>query len=148
MRATKEIVYPVWQDILDRDDEIERLKAELTTRSGTGSQTVSEWQDAIHSYAREKGWWDSPRSFGEICALLHSEVSEAFEEYRKGRKIDETYSSADQPEKPEGIPSELADVVIRILDFCGGSGIDLQSIMERKHRFNLTRPYRHGGKVV
>lgn len=110
--------------------------------------TLADWQYAIHKYARDKGWWDSPRGFGDICALIHSEVSEAFEEYRKGRKVDETYTNPDRPEKPEGIPSELADVVIRILDFCGGSGIDLQSIMERKHAYNLTRSYRHGGKVV
>jgi hypothetical protein len=38
--------------------------------------------------------------------------------------------------------------VIRILDFAQWAKIDLQDVMARKHAFNLTRPYRHGGKKV
>lgn len=108
--------------------------------------TIRDWQQAIHEYAKEKGWWDKPRSFGDICALLHTEISEAFEEYRNGHEVTETYFKPDAPNKPEGVPTELADEVIRILDFCGWAGIDLQDIIERKHAYNLTRAYRHGGK--
>ena len=45
--------------------------------------------------------------------------------------------------KPCGIPSELADVVIRIFDFCGGMNIDLEKIILEKMAYNETRPYKH-----
>lgn len=50
--------------------------------------------------------------------------------------------------KPEGVPTELADVVIRVFDLAGWLGIDLASAIREKMRFNKTRPYRHGGKAI
>ena len=49
-------------------------------------------------------------------------------------------------EKPEGIPIELADVIIRILDYCAYAGIDIDAAISEKHEYNKSRPYRHGGK--
>jgi len=111
-------------------------------------QTIQEWQDAIHTWAIGKGWWDKERSFGELCALFHSEISEAFEEYRTHHGLAEVYENPDKPGKLEGIPVELADAVIRIPDFCAHEGINLQDILERKHAYNHTRPYRHGDKAA
>lgn len=48
--------------------------------------------------------------------------------------------------KPEGIPTELADVIIRVLDYCAYAGIDIENVLEVKHEYNKSRPYRHGGK--
>lgn len=50
------------------------------------------------------------------------------------------------PVKPEGVPSELADIVIRVADICGYYGIDLDAAITQKMAYNRTRPYRHGGK--
>ena len=41
---------------------------------------------------------------------------------------------------------ELADVIIRVLDYCGYAGIDIDAAISQKHEYNRTRPYRHGGK--
>ena len=71
-----------------------------------------------------------------------------YEEWRNGHDVTENYFNESKPDKPEGVPTELADVVIRILDYCGRVGIDMQSIMAQKHAFNLQRPYRHGNKRV
>lgn len=49
--------------------------------------------------------------------------------------------------KPEGIPSELADIIIRVLDICGTHGIDIASAIADKMAYNETRSYRHGGKL-
>ena len=45
---------------------------------------LNQWRDEIHALAKEKGWWEVERTFGEIIALCHSELSEALEEYRAG----------------------------------------------------------------
>jgi hypothetical protein len=50
--------------------------------------------------------------------------------------------------KPEGVPSELADVIIRIFDDARSWNIDIAAAMKRKMLFNATRPLRHGGKSV
>lgn len=48
--------------------------------------------------------------------------------------------------KPEGIPSELADIIIRVLDTCGWLQIDIAAAIADKMAYNSQRPHRHGGK--
>lgn len=104
--------------------------------------TLSAWQRAAHRLAVEKGWWDRERELPEVIALAHSELSEALEAYRDGAPA----WVPGGPGKPEGVGPELADVVIRVLDYCEHAGIDLQRCMEAKHAYNANRPHRHGGK--
>lgn len=105
--------------------------------------SLNELAKQINENAVAHGWWEEARTFPEIVALIHSELSEALEEYRSNHGVTEVYQEA---EKPEGVPIELADAIIRILDYCGYAGIDIVAALERKHEYNKTRPYRHGGK--
>ena len=107
--------------------------------------TITYMVDMAHKNACEKGWHDKPRELPELLCLVHSEVSEALEDYRAGRDPQETYY---EEGKPCGIPSELADVVIRIADIAGHYGIDLEQAVCDKMAYNRTRSFRHGGKVV
>lgn len=102
-------------------------------------------QNEVHETAVKHGWWDKEPSFPETVALVHSELSEALEEYRDGHGTQEI--RYDEKGKPEGIPIELADAIIRILDYCGYAEIDIDEAIKIKARYNKTRPYRHGGKV-
>lgn len=101
---------------------------------------------AAHATARANGWYDgelSKRSPAELIALMHSELSEALEEFRDGHAPNDVrYVNG----KPEGPGVELADVVLRIADMAGFMGIDLAGAIAIKHQYNTTRSYRHGGK--
>lgn len=108
-------------------------------------KNINELAKEIHENAVNHGWWDEERSFPEIIALCHSELSEALEEYRDGHPNIYFSISLDR-EKPEGIAVEMADCIIRILDWCGKEGIDIENIIKIKHNYNLDRPYKHGGK--
>lgn len=128
----------------------------------------------VHENAVAHGWWEEERGLPEVLMLCVSELAEALEEYRNGRPTlyypcnaggvcceedgsahcgsrpynpnnPEAPCSA-QSKKPEGVAVELADCVIRILDYCGHAGIDLEEAIRIKHEYNKSRPYRHGGK--
>jgi len=101
-----------------------------------------------HQNALQHGWWDDDRSVGECIALMHSELSEALEEYRDGYGVTDVRFEQDKEgnAKPEGLVVELADVVIRIADFCGRHGLDLSNALGVKMEYNKLRPYKHGGK--
>ena len=87
----------------------------------------------IHKLAIEKGWWKEERPIPELLCLIHGEVSEALEVYRRnGLKAD--------------LADELADIVIRVFDMAEGLGIDIETTIYLKHSKNKKRPYRHGGK--
>jgi NTP pyrophosphatase (non-canonical NTP hydrolase) len=104
---------------------------------------LNELAKRLNATAIEHGWWEKEKPFPEVIALCHSELSEALEEYRNNRDLDEVYLVQG---KPEGIPVELADCIIRILDFCAMHGIDIDKALEQKASYNETRPYKHGGK--
>jgi NTP pyrophosphatase (non-canonical NTP hydrolase) len=106
---------------------------------------ISELVKEAHHNALMHGWHDEERSFGDIISLIHSELSEALEDYRDNVGITKVYFEG---EKPCGIPIEFADVIIRIFDACGKYEIDLEEALKLKMEYNKTRPYRHGGKVI
>lgn len=124
------------------------------------SKDIDDWQWEAHTTARAKGWWSAQEvqnqdgtvalnrelvaaTIPEKLCLIHSEVSEALEDYRVGKLVT-TQREGDG--KPEGFPSELADIVIRVMDLAGAMGINLEQEMRLKMRYNETRAHRHGGK--
>lgn len=123
-------------------------------------------RDEAHRIAVEHGFTDA--SVGEDVALFHSEASELLEDNRAGKKPDEVWYETKLVEqsdyatvatvrrhkepapgrKPCGIPSELADIIIRVLHFSGKYGIDIEKAVREKMAYNESRPLKHGGKVL
>ena len=86
-----------------------------------------------------KKWWIDietgkpiERNFGEMIALVHSELSEALEAHRKNLMDDKL------PHR-RGVEVELADAVIRIFDIAGGLGYDLGGAYVEKLKYNQSR---------
>lgn len=127
---------------------------------GYGAKSIDDWAEEVNRTAHDKGWYKHPetgeeteRNFGEVIALMHSELSEALEEWRVSTPPmywhdDDGNETTEyrQLSKPEGWAVELADCVIRIMDTCAEAGVSLEQAIRVKSEYNRTRPYRHGGK--
>jgi NTP pyrophosphatase (non-canonical NTP hydrolase) len=115
---------------------------------------IKELQRQAHINAVSKGFWedytklrdylisvDKWQEHGEYIKNIHKtallmlvvgELSEAVEGLRKGDR--------------ENLAEEMADSVIRIMDFCGGKDIDLETEVIKKMAINSQRPDKHGKK--
>lgn len=105
---------------------------------------IEEWNrkaNEVNSTAKAKGWWDKERNDGEIIALMHSELSEALEALRHGNPPDGHIPDFN------GVEAEMADTVIRIMDFGKARGLRIAEALEAKMAYNANRPYKHGGKA-
>lgn len=117
--------------------------------------TLTDFAFEVHDNAVKHGWWEEEHPFDEIVALIHSELSEALEEYRLGRP--EFYqlctSSDGSPclrngcgdwsdgvcelnsldSDPKGVAVELADAVLRIFDWFGKEHLDTAELIGEAH---------------
>ena len=119
----------------------------------------------IHENAKSKGFYDSEKNIGEMLCLIHSEVSEALEADRKKMYTnvseiklkglaDKNFGATFNDEAvfkdffstfvKNTFEDELADVVIRVLDLCAFKGINIESHIKAKMRYNSSRPHKHG----
>lgn len=103
------------------------------------TKTINALCKRAYYTSRDHGWKHD--NDGQAIALMHSELSEALEAMRKPDKKDEHLPHLD----PVGL--ELADVIIRVFDFCGARGIDLGTCIKEKMAYNDKRPMKHGGKL-
>lgn len=94
--------------------------------------------EGVHKTAVSKGWWEEDRNDAEMICLMHSELSEALEGLRYGNP------PSDHIPIFSSVEEELADCIIRIMDFGVARGHFVAGAIMAKIEFNKTREYKHG----
>jgi len=109
-------------------------------------------RDDVHENSKAHGFHDFNESDGQFITrslmLMNTETSELFEAYRNhtlGLPCDKS-SKMVQPLTNE--EEEIADLIIRALDYCGRRKIDAGRAVAIKHEYNTRREFRHGGKAA
>jgi len=121
----------------------------MTNSLENATQALNALSEMIHARNVEAGWWTDintgqdlrgkdelgrdRRNVPELLCLVHSEVSEAMEGYRKNLMDDKLTSRT-------MFEVELADVFIRIFDIAGAHNLDLGGAVLEKLNFNKIRP--------
>ncbi len=113
---------------------------------------LNEMRDICHTNALEHGFHDFTESDGQFIIramlLMNSETAELFEAYR-GNKLTEPCDKSPKMTEPlTNEEEEIADLIIRALDYCGRRKIDVGRAVAVKHAFNRDRPFKHGGKAA
>jgi NTP pyrophosphatase (non-canonical NTP hydrolase) len=94
--------------------------------------TITQITELVMAQAKAKGFGTKPSdiSVAEKIALIHSEISEAFEAYRH-KNID----------GKDGFEEELGDAIQRILHLCGVMGVDIEKSILKKLNYNIDREW-------
>lgn len=100
---------------------------------------LNNLRDLCHSNTVQAGWCHdletgarNQRNKGELICLMHSELSEAMEGARKDLMDDKLTHL-----KNEVV--ELADCIIRIMDYCGEFNLDIGGAVVEKIQYNRFR---------
>lgn len=92
--------------------------------------TMLDMREEVRQFNISKGWFDTERPFPADVALLHSEVTEAYEAYiRSGVSVNDVdLMDLGTKYDPDAVGAELADIFIRLLDTCGRYDIEFALI--------------------
>jgi len=102
---------------------------------------IREWNNIakkVYKNAVNHGFWKEEPNDGERMALIHAEISEALEALRDGNP------SSSKIMEFSNLEEELADAVIRIMDYAFGKDLDIAGAIIAKIEYNQNREYMHG----
>ncbi len=91
---------------------------------------LNERMAEVRAMCDAKGFSTAPERIWEMLALIHTEVSEATDAYKKGEALDH-------------MGEELIDAIIRILHLVSALGLDADALFDAKMAHNWQRPYKY-----
>jgi len=94
------------------------------------TQGLNAYVAEVRALAEAKGFGSGEERFWEMLTLIHSEVSEAADAYKKGQSL-------------EVVGEELIDAIIRIFHLLSALGVDAETLYQHKMAVNWQRPYRY-----
>jgi NTP pyrophosphatase (non-canonical NTP hydrolase) len=113
----------------------------------------NELAKEIHEGNASRGFWEGERKLTEVVMLTVCELAEAIEADRAEKWATEQdilqYKNISTPERfkeniKDTVQDEIADAIIRLLDFSHKFNIDLDFHIKAKLDYNASRPYKHG----
>ena len=142
----------------------------MTEQFEQAKNSLNEMAKVFHESAKAKGFWSEPREIGTLLMLMVSELSEALEADRHGQyakihdpefiidgktiaeDLEEAIKNNDmikfedifRAQVKDTVEDEIADTFIRLFDFVGHKGYDIERHIKFKMLYNQTREYKHG----
>ena len=91
---------------------------------------LNDYVRQVRELADGKVFGSNPERIWEMLALIHTEVSEATDAYKKGQSM-------------ECVGEELIDAIIRIFHLLSALDQDAESLFQQKMAKNWDRPYKY-----
>lgn len=114
---------------------------------------IDQWVRYCRKVANDHGFFvawerkDGPMNPIEKLMKIVSECSEAMEAYCAQTKPNNGENKVHCDNWEEHFEEEVADIFVRLFHMCGDLDIDIEKVLEKKMKFNKTRPFKHNKKT-
>jgi len=117
----------------------EEMRVVVTDMKGFSLKGFNRFRKVVYEEYKDNGFaefWNNHKDLGDLAeiGLIHTEVSEAQESIR-----DNNYHN---------LSLELADIIIRVMNFASRKGINLEKFLVQKATENMDRPKKHGRVLI